>query len=154
MVSTIKVPVESFLRELHYTGDNRSIAFYRLLIDWLIHSSIHCQQAFRKRWKFAIIRPNPYFKLKKSLAHSLNAQLRRRTSHQPNRIKFRGGSRIFLGGGALVSCSTSTPVNHIVFCLQNTSCIRKPQDISGEGGGVRTPCTLPLDPPLKFQKER
>ena len=32
------------------------------------------------------------------------------------------------------------------FFLQNTSCIRKPQVISG--GGVRTPCTLPLDPPL------
>ena len=27
----------------------------------------------------------------------------------------RGGSRIFLGGGAVVSCSTSTPINHIVF---------------------------------------
>ena len=27
----------------------------------------------------------------------------------------RGGSRIFLGGGALVSCSTSTPINQIVF---------------------------------------
>ena len=35
------------------------------------------------------------------------------------------------------------------FFLQNTSCIRKPQGISGGGGGgVRTPCTLPLDPPL------
>ena len=45
----------------------------------------------------------------------------------------------FLGGGELVSCSTSTPINHIVFFLQNTSCIRKPQVISG---GVRTPCTL------------
>ena len=56
----------------------------------------------------------------------------------------------FLGGGALVSCSTSTPINHIVFFLENTSCIRKPRVISGEGGGVgvRTPCTLPLDPPL------
>ena len=44
----------------------------------------------------------------------------------------------FLGGGALVSCSTSTPINHIVFffffLLQNTNCIRKPQVISGEGG--------------------
>ena len=49
-----------------------------------------------------------------------------------------------LGGGALVCCSTSTPINHIFG--QNTSCIRKPQVISG--GGVRTPCTLPLDPPL------
>ena len=42
-----------------------------------------------------------------------------------------------LGGGALVSCSTSTAVNHIVFFLQNTRCIRKPQVISG--GRVRTP---------------
>ena len=32
---------------------------------------------------------------------------------------------LFLGGGALVPCSTSTPINHIVFFfLQNTSCIR------------------------------
>ena len=54
----------------------------------------------------------------------------------------------FSGGGALVSCSTSTPINHIVFFLQNTSCIRKPQVISGGGGGLCTPCTLPLDSPL------
>ena len=47
----------------------------------------------------------------------------------------------FLGGGALVSCSTSTPINHIVFFLQNTSCIRKLQVISG-GGGAQ-----PLHPP-------
>ena len=45
----------------------------------------------------------------------------------------------FVGGGALVSCSTSTPINYIVF-LQNTSCIRKPQVISG--GGAH-----PLHPP-------
>ena len=37
------------------------------------------------------------------------------------------------GGGALVSCSTSTTINHNVF-LQNTSCIRKPQVISGGRG--------------------
>ena len=56
---------------------------------------------------------------------------------------FRGGSRIFFRrGGALVSCSTSTPINHIVsFSLQNTSWIRKPQVIS-EGGGAH-----PLHPP-------
>ena len=48
----------------------------------------------------------------------------------------------FLGGGALVSCSTSTPIKHVVFFfLQNTSCIRKPQVISG-GGGAH-----PLHPP-------
>ena len=46
-----------------------------------------------------------------------------------------------LGRGALVSCSPSTPINHIVFFLQNTSFIRKPQVIWGRG--VRTPCTLP-----------
>ena len=47
----------------------------------------------------------------------------------------------FLGGGALVSCSTSTPINHIVFVFwQNTSCIRKPQVIPGGGG------THPLHP--------
>ena len=48
----------------------------------------------------------------------------------------------FLGGGALVSCSASTPINHIVFFLQNTSCIRKPQVISERGGGAH-----PLHPP-------
>ena len=47
----------------------------------------------------------------------------------------------FLGGGAVVSCSTSTPINHIVFFLQNTSCTRKQQVISG-GGGAH-----PLHPP-------
>ena len=46
----------------------------------------------------------------------------------------------YLGGGALVSCSTSTPINHNSFFLQNTSCIRKPQFISG--GGAH-----PLHPP-------
>ena len=45
----------------------------------------------------------------------------------------------FLGGGALFSCSTSTTINHIVV-LENRR--------SSRGGGVRTPCTLPLDPPL------
>ena len=48
----------------------------------------------------------------------------------------------FLGGGALVSCSASTPIIHIVFFLQNTSCIRKPQVMSGSGG-----CTPPAPSP-------
>ena len=51
----------------------------------------------------------------------------------------------FLGGGALVSCSTSTPINHIVFFFGRIPVV---QVISG-GGGMRTPCTLPLDPPLR-----
>ena len=54
-------------------------------------------------------------------------------------IRPRADPEFFLGGGALFSCSTSTPINHIVFFfLQNTSCIRKPQVISG---GVRIPGT-------------
>ena len=54
----------------------------------------------------------------------------------------------FLGEGVLVSCSTSTPINHIVFFLKNTSCIRKPQVISGGGRGCAPPVPSPLDPPL------
>ena len=53
----------------------------------------------------------------------------------------------FLGGCALVSCSTSTPINHIVFFSQNTSCIRKPQIVSG-GGGAH-----PLHPPPRSAPE-
>ena len=46
----------------------------------------------------------------------------------------------FLGGGALVSCSTSTPINHIFFFfLQNTSCSR---------GGAH-----PLHPPPRSAPE-
>ena len=56
----------------------------------------------------------------------------------------------FLGGGALVSCSTSTPINHIVFFfLQITSCIRKPQVISG-GGGCPPPAPTPQIRPWNF----
>ena len=58
-------------------------------------------------------------------------------------IVYRGGSRIYLGGGALVSCSTTTPVNHIVFFLQNTNCIRNLQGTAG-GGGAH-----PLHPPAR-----
>ena len=51
----------------------------------------------------------------------------------------------FLGWGALVSCSTSTPTNHIVLFFAEYSCIRKPQVISGVGGGGG--CAHPLHPP-------
>ena len=43
----------------------------------------------------------------------------------------RGGSRIFFRGGALVSCSTSTPINHIVLLENRRS--------SQEGGGGGPP---------------
>ena len=54
---------------------------------------------------------------------------------------FRGGSRIFFRRGALVSCSTSTPINHIAFFFGRAPVV------------LETPCTLPLDPPLQFLME-
>ena len=66
----------------------------------------------------------------------------------------RGGSRIFFRRGCtrlLLYFNTNKPHS---FFLQNTSRIREPQVISGEGGGVRTPCTLPLDPPLVRKPRR
>ena len=63
------------------------------------------------------------------------------SAHMANKHS-RGGSRTFLGGGGLVSCSTSRPINHIVcfFCripvvLENRR--------SSQGGGVRTPAPSP-----------
>ena len=55
----------------------------------------------------------------------------------------------FLGGGALVSCSTSTPINQIVFFCRIPVVL---ENRRSSQGGVRTPCTLPLDPPL-WKKE-
>ena len=60
----------------------------------------------------------------------------------------RGGSMFFLGGGGLFSCSTSTPINHIVFFFCRIPVVLENRRSSQGGGGVRTPCTLPLDPPL------
>ena len=52
----------------------------------------------------------------------------------------------FLGGGALVSCSTSRPINHIVFFFCRIPVVL--ENHRSSQGRVRTPCTLPLDPPL------
>ena len=54
----------------------------------------------------------------------------------------------FLGGGALVSCSTSTPINYIFFFCRIPVVLENRRSSRGGGGGVRTPCTLPLDLPL------
>ena len=55
----------------------------------------------------------------------------------------RGGSRIFfLGGGALVSCSTSTPINHIVFFFCIIPVVLENRMSSQGGGGAH-----PLHPP-------
>ena len=75
-----KSPSREFLCDLHYTGDNRSIAFYRLFIDSFIHSFIHSlptgfQKALEVRSYSTLW--HPYFKLKKSFANTFNAWLRR-----------------------------------------------------------------------------
>ena len=65
------------------------------------------------------------------------------------RITFRGGSRIFFRRGCtclLLYFNTNKP--HSFFFLQNTSCIRKPQVISGGRGDVH-----PLHPPLRSAPE-
>ena len=64
--------------------------------------------------------------------------------------EIRGGSRIFFRRGALVSCSTSTPINHIVFFFCRIPVVLENRRSSQGGGGMRTPCTLPLDPPLEM----
>ena len=55
----------------------------------------------------------------------------------------------FQGRGALVSCSTSTPINHIVFFFRRIPVVLENRRSSR--GGVRTPCTLPLDPSLRHR---
>ena len=45
------------------------------------------------------------------------------------------------------SCSTSTPINHIVFFFCRIPVVLENRR-SSQGAGVRTPYTLPLDPPL------
>ena len=69
-----------------------------------------------------------------------------RRFHRVVSIFFRRGcTRLFL------YFNTNKPHSFFLF-LQNTSCIRKPRVISGRG--VRTPCTLPLDPPLYLKSFR
>ena len=80
------------------------------------------------------------FTLQNSIKHSGSERVK-------SQIFFwvRGGSRILFRRGCtrlLLFFNSNKPR---FFFLQNTSCIRKPQVISGGG---RTPCTLPLDPPL------
>ena len=50
---------------------------------------------------------------------------------------------LFLGGGALVSCSTSTPINHIVFFFGRIPVVLENRRSAQEGGGG----AHPLHPP-------
>ena len=58
-----------------------------------------------------------------------------------------GGSRIFLGGGALVSSSTSTPINNIVFFCRIPVVLENRRSSQG-GGGAH-----PLHPPPRSAPE-
>ena len=49
-------------------------------------------------------------------------------------IILRGGSRIFLEGGALFSCSTSTPIKHIVFFFRIPVLLENRRSSWGGGG--------------------
>ena len=53
----------------------------------------------------------------------------------------------FLGGIALVSCSTSTPINHIVFFFEEYQLYSK---TAGHVRGGGHPLHPPLDPPLLY----
>ena len=49
----------------------------------------------------------------------------------------------FLGGGALVSCSTSTPINHIVFFCRIPVVLENRRSSRGGGGGCAPPAPSP-----------
>ena len=61
----------------------------------------------------------------------------------------RGGSRIFLGGDAPLRNGVTTPINHTF--LQSKVVL---ESLRSSQGGVRTPCTLPLDPPLALSQKK
>ena len=54
----------------------------------------------------------------------------------------------FLGGGALVSCFTSTSINHIVFFFCRIPVVLENRRSSRVGGGGAHPLHPPPDPPL------
>ena len=56
-----------------------------------------------------------YTQSRLSIFYLIKTYVNFESEHRNKNVKTRGGSRIFLGEGALVSCSTSTPINHIVF---------------------------------------
>ena len=111
--------------------------------------------AFSKKKTYLLMQHNFEYSRSKQLATALKRSPRQTGDRQLLLYSFRGGSRIFFRRGCtrlLLYFNTNKP-HSFFFFLQNTSCIRKPQVISGGrggGGGVHTPCTLSLDPPLSL----
>ena len=63
-----------------------------------------------------------------------------------NRVSDMAGADpgFLLGGGALVSCSTSTPINHVCFFFAEYQLYKKTSGhLRGGGGGVAHPLHLP-----------
>ena len=78
-----------------------------------------------------------------------NYKRKRATALQVGDTATRGESRIFLGGGApLRNGVTNTNKPHF-FCRISVVL----ESLRSSQGVVRTPCTLPLDPPLPTLKE-
>ena len=75
---------------------------------------------------FAFEAVNPAWITQRKTFTSQRQQQETDQTHPTRGIEARGhiagaDPGLFLGKGALVSCSTSTPINHIVFFLQNTN---------------------------------
>ena len=62
-------------------------------------------------------------------------------------VSTRGGSRIFLGGGAFVSCSTSTPITHIVFFCRIPVVLENRTSSQGGRGGAHSLLPPPRSAP-------
>ena len=64
----------------------------------------------------------------------------------------------FLGGGALVSCSTSTPINHIVFFYRIPVVLENRRSSQGGGGDALplhpSPRSAPVTPSLSVRQVR
>ena len=60
----------------------------------------------------------------------------------------------FLGGGALVSCSSSTAINHIVFLFRIPVELEKRRSSQGEGGGCAPPAPSPQIRPWLIPSEK
>ena len=119
--------------------------FYTLIISYIPKRG-HLNVIISTKSLFIIISNSNVLKnLSKNISKLVFLDFQRKKKPK-NWSPYRGGSRIFfLGEGALVSCSSSTPINHIVFFLEDHQLYQK---TAGHLRGVRTPCTLPLDPPL------
>ena len=70
----------------------------------------------------------------------------RRNNHQGHQILSTNSLQKYMAGGALVSCSTSTPINHIVFFCRIPVVLENRRSSRGGGGGGPPPPPPPRTP--------